>query len=204
MHHPVSYGCNPFLSFPPGNAFYNPVLSLKWGHSVQASQSGSASVLANPSHPIGIISKAEVLIDPAGVLTTGVEAYRHQSLTTQTPIRIWSLESGQASPFDGFKPKHDNNSKQVIKIHSAVVESGSPLTYTATNSTSYDNVQDIAAVYGFPMVGLGGQKWYTSSGLTPAFNSINDFYNTHGVLENDSFFFETIVYADELVDCNII
>ena len=159
-------------------------------------QSGHARIVPiNPSFPIGVISKAEVVSDPAGLLATGNEAYNHISLQQQsTPI--WKLKGDWGN---GFKPDDNSNQEQIIKIHSAVVEVDSGLEYLASNGQLYNNVQDIAADFG---CGLYSPNIYlTSVNGGKAFHSINDFYNTHISLADKSFFFETVVYADGLTPC---
>ena len=166
-------------------------------------QSGMARTLLNPSFPIGVISKAEVVSDPAGLLVTGEEAYHHISLAgsisndpAKTSTPIWNLNGDWGN---GFKPDSNSGQEQVIKIHSAVVEENSNLEYEAVNGLIYNNVQDIASAFG---TGMYSPKVYsTSVSGTQAFNSINNFYTAHMVLEEDCFFFETVIYADELTPC---
>jgi len=110
---------------------------------------------------------------------------------------VWDLESTWG---DGFKPNLNSNQEQVIKIHTAVVEANSNLKYQADNGTSYENVLDIVADFTPQQVnsytGLG-EVW-TSNGGQNIFGSINNFFQTHSALGQESFFFETLVYADKL------
>ena len=172
-------------------------------------QSGSARTLLNSSFPIGVISKAEVLSDPAGLLATGEEAYHHISLsdpisnsTTLSSVNIWNLEGDWGN---GFKPDGNSGQEQIIKIHSAVVEADSDLEYPAVNGTTYNNVQDLVSDFGIGshvMYSASSGVYSTSVSGTKAFNSINSLMQAHiGMAADDSFFFETIIYADELTPC---
>ncbi len=182
---------------------YGPSTPLQYIHDVQ---SGSMRATYDPNsvNPIGTISKAEVLSDPAGLLVNHREAYHHMCLCSTSTVfnntisaGVWDLESTWG---DGFKPNLNSNQEQVIKIHTAVVEANSNLKYQADNGTSYENVLDIVADFTPQQVnsytGLG-EVW-TSNGGQNIFGSINNFFQTHSALGQESFFFETLVYADKL------
>tara|TARA_R110002153_G_scaffold109136_1_gene249875 strand:- start:778 stop:2208 length:1431 start_codon:yes stop_codon:yes gene_type:complete len=171
--------------------------------------SGGVRTLLNPGYPVGVIHKAEVISDPAAILVSGEEAYNHISLasfisnaSTYSICPIWDLSSEWG---DGFKPSSNSNQEQVIKIHSAVTELDTVLKYKATNGIYYDSVQDITTAFSIPQSTYGNsaysQVYSTASGGTQAFGSIGDLYATHNNLGEDSYFYETIVYANKLTPC---
>jgi hypothetical protein len=192
---------NPPEMYPcTGNGYLGAPLKYEHGN-----QSGNMQATYDPSsvNPIGTISKAEVISDPAGLLVNHREAYHHMCLcngnigNNKVSASVWDLESRWG---DGFKPNGNNNQEQVIKIHTAVVEANSNLKYLANNGTYYENVLDIVADFTPQQVnsyaGIG-EVWKSNGGQN-IFGSISDFFQTHSALGQESFFFETIVYADEL------
>tara|TARA_R110000823_G_C15881223_1_gene495080 strand:- start:167 stop:1369 length:1203 start_codon:yes stop_codon:yes gene_type:complete len=220
---PMPYDCNPQQSnhigplipvVTTGNCFTTPTEVLPGPLGYNCNQSGYARVYKEPDYPIGVIHKAEVLSDVNGVLADGEEAYHHMDLAlgiknqiAMSSAFVWNLSSEWGN---GFKPSSSSNKEQVIKIHSAVVEQGSSMEYTASNGVVYDNVETLANAFGTPLLLSGACNAFwgnvrdiysTSAGGATAFSSINDLYLTHNSIGNESFFYETIVYADELDPC---